>query len=114
MTIRQLPAPDLAELVARGEAPTIIDVRTPEEYAEGHVPGSRLVPLDQLPFALAQLPRDRTLYLICRSGSRSDYAGQWLAQQGFDVVNVAGGMLYWTGPLAFGLPDGDAPTGGGA
>lgn len=113
MNIRQIPSPDVAEQVARGESLTIIDVRTPGEYAEGHVPGSRLIPLEQLPGALADLPRDRTLYLICRSGSRSDYAGQWLAQQGFDVVNVAGGMLYWTGPVAFGLDgDNETPTGG--
>lgn len=113
MTIRQLPMPDLAEQIARGESLTIIDVRTPAEYADGHIPGSRLVPLDTLPGSLSELPRDRTLYLVCRSGSRSDYAGQWLAQQGFDVVNVAGGMLYWTGPLAFGLDDDDATGGSG-
>lgn len=99
MNVRQIPAHDVAAQLTRGEPLTIIDVRTPEEYAEAHVPGSQLIPLNELPASLSALPRDRTLYFICRSGSRSDYACQWLAQQGFDVVNVAGGMLSWTGPV---------------
>lgn len=112
MNVRQIPAPEIAAQVAQGEPLTIIDVRTPAEYADGHVPGSRLIPLEQLPLAVADLPRDRTLYLMCRSGGRSDLAGQWLSQQGFDVVNIAGGMLQWTGPLAFG-PGGDGQAGRG-
>jgi queuine tRNA-ribosyltransferase len=102
VNVRQIPSPEIAQRLAGGESLTIIDVRTPAEYVEGHVPGSHHIPLDELPASLEQLPRDRTLYLMCHSGSRSDYAGKWLAQQGFDVVNIAGGMLYWTGPVTTG------------
>ena len=74
----------------------IIDVRTPEEYAEGHVEGAKLIPVDELADRLAEVPKDRQVYVYCRSGKRSARAAALLASQGFDKVeNVLGGILAW-------------------
>lgn len=76
------------EVVAAGAR--VVDVRTPEEYAMGHVPGAVNIPLSVLPVRLAELgPRDRPLVLYCRSGARSAQATQFLTRQGFtDILDV--------------------------
>jgi rhodanese-related sulfurtransferase len=74
----------------------VLDVREPDEYAAGHVSGSRLIPLGVLSRHLAELPRDRDIVVVCRSGRRSGEAVRALQQAGFDkAVNLAGGMLAW-------------------
>jgi len=73
----------------------VIDVREPWEYAEGHVPGARLVPLAGVPQHLDDLPRDRPVYLVCHVGGRSAQAATYLAQRGVDAVNVEGGTADW-------------------
>lgn len=90
---------DIAEFATRHAAGvTVIDVRTPEEYASGHVPGATLVPLDTLDPAaspLAEHPKDEPLYLVCHSGARSSRAADSLAKAGYTVVNVKGGTSGW-------------------
>lgn len=82
----------------RGEL--FIDVRTPEEYAEGHVPGSLLIPLGELKARMGEIPKDRRLFLFCRSGNRSANATSTLLQHNYsDAYNVSGGVLNWKGPL---------------
>ena len=73
----------------------VLDVRQPDEYEAGHVPGAVLVPLDQLPGRLAEIPRDEHLYVICRSGGRSAAAVEALTGAGYTATNVAGGTLAW-------------------
>jgi rhodanese-related sulfurtransferase len=88
----------VAELAAILEAdPTtpVIDVRNPDEYAAGRVPGAVLMPLHTVPVRVQDIPRDRTVYLVCQSGGRSAQGTAWLAQQGYDVVNVLGGTQAW-------------------
>ena len=74
----------------------MIDVRTPVEFAEVHVPQARSVPLDELkPGALA-LPKDQPVYLLCRSGQRATKAAEKFAREGFtQPVVVEGGTLAW-------------------
>lgn len=75
---------------------TLVDVREPYEYAEGHVPGALSMPLGQVVALAADLPKDRPLYVICRSGNRSLQAAEALVEAGFhDVRNVGGGMISW-------------------
>jgi len=75
----------------------IIDVRTPGEYAHGHIPGAVTMPLDRLPASFGELPKDSDIYLICLSGMRSMQAAGYLAAQGFDrLYNVSGGMASWS------------------
>ncbi|QNO38335.1 rhodanese-like domain-containing protein [Protaetiibacter sp. SSC-01] len=83
-----------AELAAI-EGAVIIDVRQPEEYDAAHVEGVTLVPLGELVERMGELPTDGTLYLMCRSGARSAQATAYLEQQGYDAVNVDGGIISW-------------------
>ena len=74
----------------------ILDVREDWEYAEGHIPGAVLLPLGSIPDRLSEIPQDKTVVAVCRSGNRSGQATQFLRQQGFDNVhNMEGGMIAW-------------------
>lgn len=75
----------------------ILDVRTQEEYKAGHIKGSMLIPLQELPQKLVQLPnKEGKLYVYCRSGGRSAQAAAFLQQNGYtNVHNMNGGMLTW-------------------
>lgn len=77
-----------------GGAP-LIDVREPDEFAEVRAGGAVLLPLGQLADRLDEVPRGRTVYVICRSGARSLRAAELLVAHGLDAVNVAGGTLAW-------------------
>ncbi|GAA1678829.1 rhodanese-like domain-containing protein [Fodinicola feengrottensis] len=71
-----------------------VDVRTPDEYAHGHVPGALNIPLDDLPVRLADLPAGQ-LVTVCTLGNRSWRAARLLAGQGRDVLCLAGGTKAW-------------------
>lgn len=74
----------------------ILDVRQPEEFAQGHVPGAKLIPLGELQSRLADVPNDVPVYVICQSGRRSQSASDILSKNGkTDVRNVQGGTLAW-------------------
>jgi rhodanese-related sulfurtransferase len=73
----------------------LIDVREPDEYAEGHVPGAVLVPLQTVPDHLDAFEGPGTTYVICKGGGRSMQACEYVAQRGAEVVNVAGGTMAW-------------------
>jgi rhodanese-related sulfurtransferase len=75
----------------------ILDVREDYEYNDGHIPGATLVPLGQIPKRLDEVPRDKTVIAVCRSGNRSGQATDFLRQQGFENVhNMEGGMKAWS------------------
>lgn len=95
----QISSEDLAGRLQSDTAPFVLDVREPAEYARGHIPGSQLVPLGTLGARLQDLPRDREIAVVCMSGGRSASATQLLLKNGFQAVNVAGGMLGWRGPV---------------
>ena len=74
----------------------ILDVRQPEEFTQGHVPGAKLIPLGELGTRLSDVPNDAPIYVICRSGNRSKTASSLLVKNGkADVRNVEGGTLAW-------------------
>lgn len=74
----------------------ILDVRTPEEFSEGHIAGARLIPVQELENRLAEVPGDRQVYVYCRSGVRSVQASEILAAAGFTrVENIEGGIKAW-------------------
>ena len=83
----------LQELLDKGTKLSILDVRTPTEFANGHIDGAQNVSLIQLPDRLAEVPRDQTVYVICRTGARSSTAISMLMRAGWqDLINVRGGM----------------------
>jgi rhodanese-related sulfurtransferase len=98
--VKTITTDQLAEELKAG-TPVLLDVREPYEFAEGHIPGARNVPLATLASAAEKLdPSARTL-VICRSGHRSATAAKALKRGGFtDVHSVKGGMLAWRGKVA--------------
>ncbi len=73
----------------------IVDVRQPVETRGGSVPGAVLIPLTEFGRRLDELPRDRPILTICRSGHRSPVAARQLKRAGYDVTDVAGGTMAW-------------------
>lgn len=93
--IRQISADRLQAKLGGGDL-FLMDVRSSLEFErEGHIKGARLLPLPALMQRLRELPRDRTIVCVCRSGNRSLVACEELAGAGFDVVNLHGGLLAW-------------------
>jgi rhodanese-related sulfurtransferase len=89
-------ASEAAELQGEPSGALIVDVREPREYESLRAPGAVLLPLAEFVARHQDLPRDRQLLLVCRSGSRSLRATMFLMQQGFsNVANVDGGMIAW-------------------
>ncbi len=82
-------------------APTLLDVRQPEEYVDGHIAGAKLIPLGELQRRAKELPREREIICVCQSGSRSNSAVRFLSSSGYNAVNLKGGMINW---LRAGLP----------
>jgi rhodanese-related sulfurtransferase len=93
MSISEASVDELESALQSG-AP-LVDVREPDEYEAGHVPGAVLVPLATVPTTLDAFATDATTYVICKSGARSYRACEFLADQGLDVVNVEGGTMAW-------------------
>jgi rhodanese-related sulfurtransferase len=94
-----VPSVDPGQASARLNAkpqPFLLDVRQPEEYREGHIAGATLIPLGDLPHKVDQLPRDREIICVCRSGNRSHSATRQLQAAGLKAVNLQGGMLAWS------------------
>ena len=79
-----------------GRRPLLVDVRNMDEFLEARVAGSRFIPLPEFGARFEELPRDRSLFLFCRSGARSAAATAHLVRQGWtDVSNVTGGLIAW-------------------
>ena len=75
----------------------LVDVRNPEEYGEGHIPGARLIPLNNLEMeAEEQIPdKNAKIFVYCQSGKRSAAAGRILAELGYSRVCEIGGIATW-------------------
>ncbi len=93
MAIEEVTVDDLADRMAHGIR--LIDVREPDEFAEARVPGAILVPLRSVPEQVEAFRGDGPAYVICRSGGRSMQACEFVAGQGVEAINVAGGTLAW-------------------
>ena len=82
-----------------GEGPLVLDVRSPEEFAAGHVPGAMNIPGDELPAHLETLPRSRPIIVYCNmqhpGDSRSERATMLLRRAGLDATTMAGGFPAW-------------------
>ena len=80
----------------RADGAFMLDVREPDEWNSGHIPGATLVPLGQLPDRLNELPKDQEIVVVCRSGNRSATGRDILLDAGFNqVTSMAGGMNEW-------------------
>ena len=77
----------------------LIDVREVTEVEAGHIPGVTNIPLGLLEYRMQELDKNTPYIMVCRSGGRSGQATAFLEAQGFDVTNMTGGMLEWTGEV---------------
>jgi rhodanese-related sulfurtransferase len=100
---------EAAELQGPDDGALIVDVREPNEYAQIRAKGAVLLPLGHVVNRADDLPRDRQLLLMCRTGGRSQSAAQMLQARGFDNVhNVSGGIVAWYNaglPTSSGVPE---------
>jgi hydroxyacylglutathione hydrolase len=91
---------DVAELKQRLENDKgliLFDVREPQEFAGGHIGRARLLPLSQIRDRMGEVPQDKPIALICRSGNRSGSAARLLSKAGYEnIANVRGGMTAWS------------------
>jgi rhodanese-related sulfurtransferase len=92
--LRNVSVTEATELLRAGAL--LLDVREQSEWELGRAPQALHIPIAEVPDHLDELEKDRQIVCACRSGGRSSRAGQFLAEQGFDVVNLEGGMRAWS------------------
>lgn len=97
--MKEITANELLTKLNEGEKLNMIDVREDDEVAEGMVPGAQHIPLGDIPERFGELDKGQQYVMICRSGGRSGNACNFLSEQGYDVVNMTGGMLDWEGEV---------------
>ncbi|WHX98763.1 rhodanese-like domain-containing protein [Neobacillus sp. DY30] len=85
-----------AKILIDNKEVVVLDIRTPEEYQDGHIPNALLIPLQELEKKLIDLEKDKSYLLVCRSGSRSAQASEILTSKSFSTIyNMTGGMNNW-------------------
>lgn len=97
--IEQLPATALHEWLAdeKRATPLIVDVRESWEHAICKLPDAKLLPMQQIPSRVDELPRDRDIVVVCHHGMRSYQVAEFLANAGFTrLYNLSGGMAAWS------------------
>jgi rhodanese-related sulfurtransferase len=90
---RNVSVSEAQELLRSGAL--LLDVREDNEWESGRAADATHVPLNDVPDHLEDLPTDRMIVCVCRSGARSGRATKFLVEQGRDAVNLEGGMLAW-------------------
>ena len=98
---RQITADEAAQMMQEETDFVLLDVRTQEEYASGHIPGAICIPNETIGSEeIPELPdKDQLVLVYCRSGNRSKQASQKLAEQGYTNVVEFGGINGWTGEI---------------
>ncbi len=107
-TQREMPVagravdPDQLQVWLHTGTVAVLDLRTPEEYAAAHIPHARQVAADNIAEALATLPDQTPVVLVCRSGRRSQAAAHaWQDVDDWKIYHLQGGMLTWNGTLVY-------------
>jgi rhodanese-related sulfurtransferase len=88
-------AAKLQEELEQGNRPFLLDVRQPEEFTSGHIPGAKLIPLGDLDGRIAEVPTGREVVCICASGHRSVPAVRRLVAAGYKASSLENGMMAW-------------------
>lgn len=95
--MKRLTAKEVQEKLENGEKLNIIDVREVDEVKEGKIPEAIHIPLGLVEFKMNELDKKKQYVMVCRSGARSGRAATYLEGQGFDVINMDGGMMSYEG-----------------
>lgn len=99
--LRNLHDADFRSAVQQSKDSLLIDVREPHEYKGGFIPGAKNIPLSQLSRRMGEIPKERDVFLYCRSGMRSKNAAKMLARNGYrKLAHLQGGIGAWSGKLS--------------
>jgi rhodanese-related sulfurtransferase len=79
------------------ESVILLDVREDDEWLRGHAAGARHIPMGDVPARMGELDAEAKLFVVCHAGGRSMRVSQYLARNGYEPINVSGGMLAWAG-----------------
>jgi len=86
----------IADLPAQfGQTAVLLDVREDDEWTRGHAAHAQHIPMGEVPARLDEISRSATLYVVCKLGGRSAKVSEFLARNGFEPINVKGGMSAW-------------------
>ncbi|QSO54397.1 rhodanese-like domain-containing protein [Alicyclobacillus curvatus] len=100
MGVPQWMSVDVKEYIRSNKPIQIIDVRQPGEYMSGHIPGAKLIPLNELPGRFNEIDPSKESVIVCHSGGRSSMACEFLQGQGYNNIhNLLGGMSMWDGEI---------------
>ncbi|MGL4174219.1 MAG: rhodanese-like domain-containing protein [Actinomycetota bacterium] len=88
----------------------LLDVREDDEWSAGRIEGAAHIPMRDIPARLTDISREDPVYVVCRSGGRSAQVAEWLNHQGFNAINVAGGMQAWVAAERAMVSDAATPT----
>lgn len=97
--MKEITTSELQQQLENGAVLNMIDVREADEVAEGMIEGAIHIPLGEIPDRMNELDASQPYIMICRSGGRSGRATEFLTGHGFDVTNMVGGMLEWSGEV---------------
>ncbi len=97
--MKNISASEVQKRLEQGEELNIIDVREVDEVQEGKIPGAINIPLAIIPVRVMDLDMDKEYILVCHSGARSANAAYFLEEEGFNVINMRGGMCAWRGAV---------------
>ncbi|ABW09616.1 rhodanese-like domain-containing protein [Frankia sp. Mgl5] len=98
MSPQQIPTVNVTELPVHLPAeggPLLVDVREPDEWAAGHIDGAVHIPMGDFLARISEVPREREIVVVCRSGSRSAAVTAHLAREGWQARNLVDGMIGW-------------------
>lgn len=95
---QSISMPEFEQEWKRNKLP-VVDVREQDEWENGHLEGAIHLPLSGFPDLKGKLDKDKEYFVMCHSGGRSAMACQHLAQDGFNVTNIMGGISAWRGDL---------------
>ena len=111
----EISTDEVAELVNSGQAPRIVDIRSPDAFGRGHIPGSENVPFDRLPDRVESLVDADHIVTVCPHGKASVQAARLIASYegtaGARVESMAGGLEDWDGPIETDDPEAEADSG---
>jgi rhodanese-related sulfurtransferase len=110
VTVPEVPSVPVSDVPADLDETVLLDVREDDEWETGHVDGALHIPLGELMARVEEVPTDTEVVVTCRGGGRSSRAVAWLNENGYEAVNLSGGVQAW---LAAGRPLVDGTGGAG-
>jgi rhodanese-related sulfurtransferase len=95
VAVVEMTAEVLAAALTQADPPLVLDIREPYEWRQVRMPGATHIPMNDIPAALGDLPRERPIVVVCSHGSRSYSVAGWLTEQGLTAASLQGGITQW-------------------